>query len=334
MWASRHTKQHGFTVVELLIVIVVIGILASLTLVSFFVTQRRSAEKEAEGDLRQAAMRLETHKANTGGYPMSQDDVDGGKGLPKSSDQRVFNYLRFGSGYCLSTTSNLSERSRSFVIKSQVSTTEVTEGECEDGIENPIISKVTVGGTGAKVDWSAVTGATSYEIQYRRNSGSWSTVTVPSGSTVTRNITGLVASSTYDFRMRSRSATVESEWTPAVRRVVVPTPVISSVANLGCGDIISTRFWLDVRVSWALGNTTYVTSFEVGPQSNHAGGERMIVPNSASGGALTLMRTTVTSDWYGMSNGSGSIVVIGIGPNGERSNPAIWTSPTYPPLYC
>lgn len=140
MWASRHTKQHGFTVVELLIVIVVIGILASLTLVSFSVAQRRSAEKEAEGDLRQAAMRLETHKANTGGYPMSQDDVDGGKGLPKSSDQRVFNYLRSGSGYCLSTTSNLSERSRSFVIKSQVSTTEVTEGECEDAIENPIIS--------------------------------------------------------------------------------------------------------------------------------------------------------------------------------------------------
>lgn len=101
---KRFTK--GFTIVELALVIIIIGVLSGITAVSYRSIQQDSDTKEVEADLRQAANKLQLHKANNGAYPASQAEVDGGQGLPKSNSERTFNYTRINSeNFCLSMAS-------------------------------------------------------------------------------------------------------------------------------------------------------------------------------------------------------------------------------------
>jgi prepilin-type N-terminal cleavage/methylation domain-containing protein len=63
-------KQQGFTIVELLIVIVVIGILAAITIVAYNGIQGRARVAAMQSNLQQAAKKLETYKvANNDFYP-------------------------------------------------------------------------------------------------------------------------------------------------------------------------------------------------------------------------------------------------------------------------
>lgn len=66
-WAK--TKQTGFTIVELLIVIVVIGILAAITIVTFSGIQNRTIETTVKTDLIQAGKAMEIIKVTDGAYP-------------------------------------------------------------------------------------------------------------------------------------------------------------------------------------------------------------------------------------------------------------------------
>ncbi len=62
-------RQQGFTIVELLIVIVVIGILAAIVIVTFNGIQNRAVETAAKSDLRGAAKIMEITKTTDGLYP-------------------------------------------------------------------------------------------------------------------------------------------------------------------------------------------------------------------------------------------------------------------------
>lgn len=65
-WAPT---RSGFTVVELLIVIVVIGILAAITIVAFNGVQRRATATTVKSDLAQAAKTMVMAHAQAGQYP-------------------------------------------------------------------------------------------------------------------------------------------------------------------------------------------------------------------------------------------------------------------------
>jgi prepilin-type N-terminal cleavage/methylation domain-containing protein len=62
-------KAYGFTIIELLIVIVIIGILASITLISYSGVTQRANNTSAEQAARAAAGELETYNSATGSLP-------------------------------------------------------------------------------------------------------------------------------------------------------------------------------------------------------------------------------------------------------------------------
>ncbi len=62
-------KQTGFTIVELLIVIVVIGILAAISIVAFNGVQGRANDSAIRNDLVNMAKKFEIYKADYGVYP-------------------------------------------------------------------------------------------------------------------------------------------------------------------------------------------------------------------------------------------------------------------------
>ncbi len=66
---SLKNKQSGFTIVELLIVIVIIGILATLVIVTFSGVQQKARDSERKTDINAIAGQLEAGYANKGYYP-------------------------------------------------------------------------------------------------------------------------------------------------------------------------------------------------------------------------------------------------------------------------
>lgn len=62
-------NQQGFTIVELLIVIVVIGILAALVITTFTGIQQRARDTERETDIKAIHGQVEAYYAQNGRYP-------------------------------------------------------------------------------------------------------------------------------------------------------------------------------------------------------------------------------------------------------------------------
>ena len=69
MVSLKYKRQSGFTIVELLIVIVIIGILAGLVVTQILGATAKARDSERTTDLNQIANQLEAYYARTGGYP-------------------------------------------------------------------------------------------------------------------------------------------------------------------------------------------------------------------------------------------------------------------------
>jgi prepilin-type N-terminal cleavage/methylation domain-containing protein len=111
MWAIQQTlprmrqKQRGFTIVELLIVIVVIGILAAITIVAYNGVQSRAHAAAAQADATNLTKLLTNYNTLNGTYPIDLTTVNNGNPMP-STDGTTYAYHP-GSGntsFCATVT--------------------------------------------------------------------------------------------------------------------------------------------------------------------------------------------------------------------------------------
>jgi prepilin-type N-terminal cleavage/methylation domain-containing protein len=108
---SKYKQHSGFTVVELLIVIVVLAILVAIIIVSFNGIQRRAKEALITSNLDNVSRLLKVDQiANDNGqYPNTQSEANGGKGLPASqgvSYQYTVDNASFPQTYCVTASFN------------------------------------------------------------------------------------------------------------------------------------------------------------------------------------------------------------------------------------
>jgi len=76
-WAK---KQTGFTIVELLIVIVVIGILAAITIVAFNAVQQRARDTQRKQNLTELAKLISMYNVDNGNYITTGGGAGNGQG--------------------------------------------------------------------------------------------------------------------------------------------------------------------------------------------------------------------------------------------------------------
>jgi prepilin-type N-terminal cleavage/methylation domain-containing protein len=86
---SQKIKQSGFTIVELLIVIVIIGILAAIGFVSYSNSTKKARDVERASDVKSMAAKAEEYYAsdatNAGSYPADCTVLAGLSGLTADS---------------------------------------------------------------------------------------------------------------------------------------------------------------------------------------------------------------------------------------------------------
>lgn len=101
---SADYHQRGFTIVELLIVIIVIGILATLVLVAYSNVSDQAKATAAKNDLEQIVKQLNVYKENTGGgssYPADSSSLSYSSG---TTVQYLVNNTVSPATFCVSTT--------------------------------------------------------------------------------------------------------------------------------------------------------------------------------------------------------------------------------------
>src|SRR3989344_267056 len=101
MVSLKH-KQQGFTIVELLIVIVVIGILATLVITTFTGIQQKARNTKRQTDINALQGQIEAHFAQTGKYPTlaNMNDSDWRNDNVKGLDSAALCDPKAGTSTC------------------------------------------------------------------------------------------------------------------------------------------------------------------------------------------------------------------------------------------
>lgn len=68
---TRWAPRNGFTIIEMIVVIVVIGILATIVMVSFGAVQKSNRDSQRDRDVVEVQRALEKYYASNGVYPTS-----------------------------------------------------------------------------------------------------------------------------------------------------------------------------------------------------------------------------------------------------------------------
>lgn len=97
---NTKTVREGFTIVELLVVIVVVAILAAITVVAYGGITRQATDAALQANLTNASTKLELDKTRDGSYTTDGSTLDTGSGDAK------FEYTITPDSYCLTASSN------------------------------------------------------------------------------------------------------------------------------------------------------------------------------------------------------------------------------------
>jgi prepilin-type N-terminal cleavage/methylation domain-containing protein len=172
--------RNGFTIVELLVVVVVIAILAAISIVAYNGITGRAVETSMKSDLRNVETAVELDRITTGSYPANAGAANGGKGLKPSGDNQL-SYEASGDDFCVSVSNPKVPTPLRFKSSSR---------QISDGVCGVVVSTLAGSGTGGFAD----------------GTGAAAQVNTPAGIAVDTSGTVYVADF-YNHRIRKISPT-------------------------------------------------------------------------------------------------------------------------------
>jgi prepilin-type N-terminal cleavage/methylation domain-containing protein len=248
------SKKTGFTIVEMVVVVAIIGTLAAIGLIGWRTWQQSAAQRQVQSDIKQAAIAMDSAKNFSSGYPLA---------LPNTyqSDSGV-TVTYFGgntNGYCIQAQS-VRVTSVTYYIDSTRGG-EPFVGTCSS---SPNFALSAPGGVAVSalssasimVSWTNSANATGYTVRY----GTASPTTIANCTSSPCTITGLAGSTLY-----RANVTATNSFTSAASGTVTATTPAAIAAPTAP-------------------SVTYTSSLK--------GGGSRTYNITASGGACTLPATT------------------------------------------
>lgn len=267
-------RTKGFTIIEIVVVIVVVGILVALTAIGMSHRQSIARDAQRESSAQVIAESLETYFQEKGEYPpcpaltdtganvtttvlrglnssvlVAPQDTTGATNSIKCTDLTAlsqpdfFAYIGDATPNCQTgdaclffTLKYKQEASNSIgVIRSRHNVSIATSG-------TPTLTATANGFTTATVSWTAIKNSTSYTLQRATNSAFTQNVVNTTVVGVNTSVSGLSYDTTYYFRVRAHSDAGEGQWsaTKSISTWNLATPTISA------STVSSTSF----RGSW------------------------------------------------------------------------------------
>jgi prepilin-type N-terminal cleavage/methylation domain-containing protein len=218
---SNPKQRNGFTIVELLVVIVVIAILATISIVSYGAWKKQAATAQVKSDLNAVAAAMESARTFGNGYPQSPlattlTAFSPSNGVVVSGGGAVD-----GLSYCVDGTSS-QDATVQYYVASETKDQGPLSGTCATrptlpapGI--PTNLAVTSGiGTAVGLSWSASTNAATYTAQCASDAGFITGVQSTTTAALTITVSGLTPSSSYFCRVNAVNANSTSAWSSQV----------------------------------------------------------------------------------------------------------------------
>ena len=112
------SRQHGFTLMELLVVVTVIGVVVGLVLQGAGYAQKKAARSRAEAEIAALSAALENYKSDIGDYPSGTNTTNTSSGnnaflRAKLAPKSMKVYFEFSKK--MGTNSNISETNQSIL---------------------------------------------------------------------------------------------------------------------------------------------------------------------------------------------------------------------------
>lgn len=320
------TLRKGFTIVELIVVIAVIAILATIAMISAGTWQANMAKQTATSDLNAVKAAMDNAKNFQNSYPLTLPST-----FSSSKDMTVEYKYGNTTSYCIEARSQKVPTVVYYLSTSDGAAPK--EGACPAQVvapATPVLAAVNVVGPQAQLSWNSVSGAASYDVQFRTNGGAWTTQNTAATS---QTVTSLPLNASHEFQVRSRNASVASSWSSSLTRVTIAAPIISSATSTDCGNTTGSDAWVNTTLAWTNAPKSYADSYRlVGDLGASYGYTPAVFNNPTTVGTVSAWGSSTR--WSANSSGAGSISLYAVGPNGEQSATTTWTSPTYGAYYC
>lgn len=261
---DRYVGSSAFTIVELLVVIAVIGILATVSILAYSSVQSSSRDSKRSADVSVITEALEKYYDQNGEYPSCSAMVQPSNTVTtntlKGTDPQVLSTPTSTAGtnsiICSSLASGSGPDSFGYVgdgsstCSSGAACLQYTLQYREEGTGNiisvqsrrqtqlattdaPTLSASVAGFTQANLSWSAVSNSLNYQTQRATNSSFTTGLASATTTSTSNSMTGLIAGTTYYFRVQANAASSQSNWsnTVSVTTPQLATPTISTTAD-------------------------------------------------------------------------------------------------------
>lgn len=242
---TKHTMQtrtRGFTVVELLIVIVIISIIITLAVFSYLSVQGQSRDSQRASNISALSDALEKYYEKNGEYPSCSDLRTSPKDtLPDLDAQTLMmpNNSAANAVVCTHITSSTTSDVISYVSSCSSGSScqswtlrykqedggeiVATKSQRNDSLadRNKTVLSAYPSARTVRLSWTATAGASSYRLE-RSDSNLFLNITAGTYSTTSAVTPSLISSSQYYFRVRPMSgSTVMGSWSNVVS-VTIP----------------------------------------------------------------------------------------------------------------